>query len=71
MVIDSMKKQIKCQICEAEIDKNTIGLNKKFHGRQVKKFFCLDCLSEHLDICVEDLLTKVEEFKNQGCTLFE
>lgn len=71
MVIDGMKKQIKCHICEAEIDKNTIGLNKKFHGRQVEKFFCLNCLSEHLDISVEDLLAKVEEFKNQGCTLFE
>lgn len=71
MVIDGMKKQIKCHICEVEIDKNTIGLNKKFYGRQVVKFFCLNCLSEHLDISVEDLLTKVEEFKIQGCTLFE
>lgn len=71
MVIDAMKKQTKCHICEAKIDKNTIGLNKKFLGRQVEKFFCLNCLSEHLDISVEDLRAKVEEFKNQGCTLFE
>jgi len=65
-----MQKQIKCHICEAKLDKNTFGLNKKFHGRQVKKFFCLNCLSEHLDLSVEDLLDLVEEFKNQGCILF-
>lgn len=66
-----MKKPIRCCICESELNKNTVGLNKKFHGRKVTRFFCIDCLSAHLDISVDDLLAKIEDFKSQGCTLFE
>lgn len=66
-----MEKVIKCCICESELDKNTIGLNKKFHGRKVAKYFCMNCLSAHLDITVEDLQARIEDFKMQGCTLFE
>ena len=65
-----MEKTIKCYICESELDKIAIGLNKKLHGRKTAKFFCLSCFAEHLDITVEDLLAKAEDFKAQGCTLF-
>jgi hypothetical protein len=66
-----MGKTIKCSLCEAVLDKNTIGLNKKFHGSRVVKFFCFNCLAIHLDISGEDLLAKIEEFKMQGCQFFE
>jgi uncharacterized protein YlaI len=66
-----VEKPIKCCICEVTLDKNTVELNKKFHGRKITKYFCMNCLSTHLDISVEDLLAKIEDFKNQGCTLFE
>ena len=66
-----MGKIVKCSICEEDVDKNTIGLNKKFHGSKVVKFFCFNCLSAHLDISGEDLLAKIDEFKSQGCQLFE
>jgi len=66
-----MKKKVKCNICEEELDKNTVGLNKKFHGSKVVKVFCINCLSVHLDVSGEDLLEKIEEFKSQGCLLFE
>jgi len=66
-----VEKPVKCCICEATLDKNTVGLNKKYHGRKITKYFCLNCLSAHLDISVEDLLVKIEDFKLQGCTLFE
>ena len=65
-----MDKQIKCRLCENELNKIAVGLNKKFHGRKTMKFFCLPCLAEHLDITVEDLLAKAEDFKAQGCNLF-
>ena len=66
-----MGKRILCCICESLVDKNAAGLNKKFLGRKLKKLFCMECLSAHLDISEEDLLQKIEEFKTQGCTLFD
>lgn len=61
----------KCCICEVTLDKNAIGLNKKLYGTKITRYFCVNCLSAHLDISVEDLLAKIEDFKSQGCALFE
>jgi hypothetical protein len=66
-----MKKPVKCCLCEAELDKIAVGFNKKFHGRRTIKFYCINCLAEDLEITTEELLDKVEEFKAQGCTLFD
>jgi hypothetical protein len=65
-----MNKRQKCYLCEAELDKIPIGLNKKLLGKEVKRFYCLACLANYLDVTVDELLAKVEEFKEQGCTLF-
>lgn len=68
-----MKKiEAKCSICgKPSLDKNTIGINKKLRGERIKDFFCLDCLAENLGCEVQDILDKIEEFKNEGCKLFE
>ncbi len=60
----------RCFGCGGVADKNAVGLNKKLLGENVSKFFCLTCLAENLDVSVDDLLTKIEEFKAQGCKLF-
>ena len=60
----------RCFGCGCEADKNAVGLNKKLLGENVSKFFCLTCLAENLDVSVDDLLAKIEEFKAQGCKLF-
>jgi len=52
------------------LSKNEIGLNKKLLGRKIKQFYCLSCLAEYLTATTDELLAKVEEFKEQGCTLF-
>jgi len=65
-----MAKQIKCRTCEAGLDNVALGLNKKLLGKDSKQFYCLDCLANYLDVTVEELLAKVLEFKEQGCTLF-
>jgi len=36
----SIIKTIKCYICEAELDKNAIGLNKKLLGRNIIRYSC-------------------------------
>jgi len=61
----------KCLACrKSPLDKNTIGINKKMLGNQLKMFYCMDCLADYLGCSVEDLLEKIEEFKEEGCTLF-
>jgi len=66
-----MNKPVKCYLCETELDKIIIGLNKKLLGRKIMRFYCLNCLAEYLEVSSDELLAKVEEFKAQGCKLFE
>ncbi len=53
------------------LNKDTIGINKKLLGERINKFYCMDCLAEYLNTNIEDLLEKIEEFKEEGCKLFE
>ena len=60
-----------CFACgKRHLSKDEIGLNKKILGRKIRQFYCLDCLTDYLDITIEELLEKIKEFKEQGCTLF-
>ena len=59
-----------CYVCEKNLSKNEIGLTKKLLTKKAKRFYCLDCLAEYLEVDTEFLLEKVEEFKTQGCILF-
>lgn len=62
----------KCISCFRDnLDNNTIALNKKLLGMDIDNFYCLDCLANYLNVTVDELLEKVEEFKEEGCTMFE
>ena len=50
---------------------NEIGINKKLLGDDTIKFYCLDCLAEYLEVSVQDIIDKIEEFKEEGCKLFK
>ena len=66
-----MKKKTKCLMCgRQDLDKDTTAINKKLLGKDVEEYFCLTCLAEYLGCTVQDLLDKIEEFKEEGCTLF-
>lgn len=63
--------KVDCVICGKErLDKDTIGINKKLLGESINIFYCMDCLAEYLGCNVQDLLDKIEEFKEEGCKLF-
>lgn len=67
-----MQKKVDCYICGKKgLPRNEIGLNQKFISRNVVKLHCLQCLADYLDISVEDLTEKIQEFKDAGCMLFE
>ncbi|MBP3818284.1 MAG: hypothetical protein J6H31_08250 [Butyrivibrio sp.] len=57
--------------CKENLSIDEIGVNKKLLGESVSEYYCMDCLAEYLEVSVEDLEDKIEEFKEQGCTLFE
>ena len=61
----------KCVACgRADLDKDTIGINKKLLGEDVSTYYCMDCLADYLGCEVQDILDKIEEFKEEGCKLF-
>lgn len=64
--------RIDCIICGKEnLDKDTIGINKKLLGKTVGNYYCMDCLAAYLECTVQELIDKIEEFKEEGCTLFK
>ena len=60
----------KCIDCCRKLTKDEIALNKKLISTDITEFRCLDCLSISFECEVEDLQIKIDEFKEQGCTLF-
>lgn len=61
-----------CIICgQKSLDKDTIGINKKMLGKKIKQVYCIACLSEYLECSVQELMDKIEEFKEAGCTEFK
>ncbi len=62
----------KCYVCGKEpLTKDEIGLTRKLLDKKAKEFYCLSCLAEYLEVVEEELLAKIEEFKDEGCTLFK
>lgn len=65
-------KNIACVSCgKKTLTRNEIGINKKLLGEDVGQFYCLDCLAEYLEVTPQDILDKIEEFRAEGCKLFE
>ena len=67
-----MMKNKVCCVCEkVELSKDEIGLTKKLISKNSCNFYCISCLAEYLDVTEEELRDKIEEFKEEGCTLFK
>jgi biotin operon repressor len=64
----SRKKE--CCDCGRALKKDEVALTRKLIDVDTEEFYCLDCLSEFLGCTVQDLKEKIQEFKEQGCTLF-
>lgn len=66
-----MKRLPNCKRCGSALQKDWIALNRKLIRRDLKSFLCLSCLSDDFDCSVDDLILKIEEFKEEGCSLFK
>lgn len=65
-------KNVACKSCYKEsLTKDEVGISKKLLGEGDDDVLCLDCLAAYLDCSVDNLLDKIEEFKDEGCALFQ
>lgn len=61
-----------CAACgKRPLEKDEVGINKKLLGEATMAFYCMDCLADYLGVTVQDIEDKIDEFKEQGCKLFE
>ena len=63
------RKRICCD-CGRTLKRDEIALTQKLIDIDTEEFYCLDCLAEYVGCTVQDLKEKIQEFKEQGCTLF-
>lgn len=67
-----MAKDVKfCKDCNRALTKDEVGLTRKLVERDSKVFYCLDCLAARYKVDTDWLRDKIEDFKYQGCTLFQ
>ena len=61
-----------CQNCGARLPRDVVALNRKLRPVQAnqRSFLCLECFASFLDCTSEDLLDKIQQFKEEGCRLF-
>lgn len=62
--------RIKCCECDNTLKKDEVALSKKLLGIDIDEFYCIGCLADYLECNVDDLKIKIQEFKEEGCTLF-
>lgn len=65
-----MRRSVVCVECGKKLNKDERGLCKKLLGADTDEFYCITCLSTYLECEIDDLEIKIQEFKEQGCTLF-
>lgn len=65
-----IKEYGKCLECGSRLSKNDFGISIKFYGEKGQKL-CISCMAEQLSVTTEDILDKIEEYKNEGCILFQ
>ncbi len=61
----------KCVNCGSALTMNEVGLYKKMINRMAEEFLCKECLANELNCSTEYLDKKIEQFKAQGCLLFD
>lgn len=65
-----MRKKRICCDCGREVTKDESALTRKLVDLDAEEFYCISCLAEFIGCTVQDLREKIQEFKEQGCTLF-
>lgn len=64
-----MKKKVCCD-CGETLKKDEVALSLKLIGEDTEEFYCLPCMADYIGCSQDDLMIKIQEFKEAGCTLF-
>ena len=65
-----MKIIKKCIDCEKPLTKDEVALSRKLIDPDTDELYCLSCMAKNYGCTEDDLKIKIQEFKEQGCTLF-
>lgn len=66
------RKDYACTSCrKMPLTKDEMGASKKLLGVDANQLYCIDCLSAYLEVTPEDILEKIQMFKEDGCKLFK
>ena len=61
-----------CYVCgKRQLSKDEVGISRKLIDKNTKCFYCYNCLAEYLEVDIDFLFAKVEEFKEEGCIFFK
>jgi len=64
------KKDSFCADCNVALTKDEIALTLKLFGEDTEFIYCLSCMKDVVGCEITDLQVKIQEFREQGCTLF-
>ncbi len=56
--------------CGSPLPLDVLSLNRKLLGDHSQKLFCLACMADLFECAVEDVASKLDSFKREGCRLF-
>jgi hypothetical protein len=59
-----------CCDCGKQLSKDEVALSRKLIDADTEDFYCICCFAEYIGCTEQDLIEKIQEFKEQGCTLF-
>ena len=63
-------RSLVCCECGRKLKKHEVALCKKLLASDTEDFYCIDCFADYLGCTIDDLKIKIQEFKEQGCSLF-
>ena len=67
-----MKKNSECASCRKyPLSKDEVGACIKLLGKDIREYYCIECLAAYLEVTHEDVKDKIEMFKEDGCELFK
>jgi hypothetical protein len=56
--------------CGLPLQLDVLSLNRKLLGDHPQKLYCLACMADLFECAVEDVVSKLDAFKREGCRLF-
>ena len=60
-----------CVRCGKGVSRDEAALTRKLINRGMDAAWCLSCLGEHFRVDRRTLENKIDQFREQGCTLFD